>query len=89
MQENMCVSMEKYYNIVHYIQIILKTQRRLELHLFRKKQYLQLFSHKINLKCSFYYLLISISFSCYNTLYNNYIISNTKINKINLVILIY
>lgn len=89
MQENMCVSMEKCYNIVHYIQIILKTQRHLELRLFSKKQYLQLFSYKINLKCSFYYLLIPIFFFCYNILYNNYIISNTKINKINLVILIY
>lgn len=83
MQKNVCVSMEKYYNIFNYIQKILKTQQLLKLQLFIKKQYLQLFSLKNYLKCSFYYLLIPIFFFCYNILHNNYIISNTKINKIN------
>ena len=85
----MCVSMEKKYITFDFIWKIIQTQISLKFCLLNKKQYLLLFSTNIPLKHLFLYLFTSIRFTFAHMIYKNYLISNKKINKINLVIIIH
>ena len=82
----MCVSLGNLSNIPANQQKILKNQSCLKLTLSMEKQYLLLFPCKRQLKCLFPLLFFSYFLYYYNIIYNKYIISNKKINKINLVI---
>lgn len=85
----MCVSMEKKHITFYFIWKIIQTQLSLKFCLLNKKLYLLLFSTNNPLKPLFFYLFTSIRFNFVYMMYKNYLISNTKINKINLVIIIH
>ncbi len=85
----MCVSMEKKHITFYFIWKIIQTQLSLKFCLLNKKQYLLLFSTNNPLKSLFFYLFTSIRFNFSYMIYKNNLMSNTKINKINLVIIIH
>lgn len=85
----MCVSMEKKHITFYFIWKIIQTQLSLKICLLNKKQYLLLFSTDNPLKPLFIYLTASIRFNFTYMIYKYYLKSNTKINKINLVIIIH
>ena len=84
--KNMCVHLGNHSKIVSKHQRILENQSCLKSTLSTKKVYLPLFLYKEHLKCFFSHLFFSYLLYYNNIIYNKYIKSNTKINKINLVI---
>ena len=84
--KNECVCLGKYSKVFSKYRRILKNQSCLKSILSMKKTYLVLFSCKKHLKCFISHLFFSSLLYYYNIIYNKYIKSNTKINKINLVI---
>jgi hypothetical protein len=85
----MCVSMEKQHITLYFIWKIIQTQLSLEFYLLTKKLYLLLFSTNNPLKHLFFNYITYIRFNFANIINKNYLIRNTKINEINLVIIIH
>ena len=85
----MCVSMEKKNITFYFILKIIQTQLSLKFCLLSKKANLPLFSYNNRLKHLFSDLFASIQFNFDNIICKNYLKSNTKINKSNLVITIH
>jgi hypothetical protein len=86
--KNECVCLGNHSKIILKHQRILETQSCLKSILSIKKAYLLLVLYKEHLKCFISHLFFSSLLYYNNIIYNKYIISNTKIKKINLVIII-
>ena len=84
--KNECVCLGNHSKIPAKQQKIFENQSCLKSVLSIKKAYLLLFSCNKQLKCFFSLLFFSYFLYYYNIIYNKYIISNTKLNKVNLVI---
>ena len=84
--KNECVCLGKYSKVFSKCRRILKNQSCLKSILSMKKAYLLLFLYKEHLKYFISQLFFSYLLFYNNIIYNKYIKSNTKINKINLVI---
>ena len=84
--KNVRVCLGKYTKIFPRPRQNNKNQSCLKSSLSMKNTYLAIFSSKKQLKCFFSLLVFSYLVYYNNIIYNKYIISNTKIKKINLVI---
>jgi len=86
--KNECVCLGNHSKVISKQRRILENQSCLKSILSMKKAYLILLSCKKHLKCFISHLFFSYLLYYNNIIYNKYIKSNTKIKKINLVIII-